>query len=167
MDVANSPTFEESAVLEFFTTSTRNLLAAEAKAGVTHHLALSIVGIDGLPDNGYFRAKAAQERLIKQGPVPYSILRATQFFEFVKGIADTATDGETVRVPPVLFQPMAAEDVAEAVTKPPWNPRRRPPPKWPAPKSSASTNSSPEPCTPGTTPARSSPTRMPATSAPS
>ncbi|WP_206505857.1 SDR family oxidoreductase [Streptomyces chrestomyceticus] len=117
VDVANSPTFEESAVLEFFTTSTRNLLAAEAKAGVTHHLALSIVGIDGLPDNGYFRAKAAQERLIKQGPVPYSILRATQFFEFVKGIADTATDGDTVRVPPVLFQPMAAEDVAEAVTK--------------------------------------------------
>ncbi|MFK8845037.1 SDR family oxidoreductase [Streptomyces sp. Ac-502] len=117
VDVANSPSFEESAVLEFFTTSTRNLLAAEATAGVTHHLALSIVGIDDLPDNGYFRAKVAQERLIKQGPVPYSILRATQFYEFVKGIADTATDGDTVRVPPVLFQPMAAEDVAEAVTK--------------------------------------------------
>ncbi|KOG52189.1 NmrA family transcriptional regulator [Streptomyces griseoflavus] len=115
VDVANSPSFEASAVRDFFTTSTRNLLAAEAKAGVTHHVALSIVGVDDLPDNGYFQAKAAQERLIKQGPVPYSIIRATQFFEFVKGIADTATEGDTVRVPPVLFQPMAADDVAEAV----------------------------------------------------
>ncbi|MEV5596096.1 NmrA family NAD(P)-binding protein [Streptomyces sp. NPDC052496] len=115
VDVANSPSFEASAVLDFFTTSTRNLLAAEAKAGVTHHLALSIVGVDGLPDNGYFQAKLTQERLIRQGPVPYSIVRATQFFEFVRGIADTATEGDTVRVAPVLFQPMAAEDVAEAV----------------------------------------------------
>ncbi|MFD7661148.1 SDR family oxidoreductase [Streptomyces sp. NPDC059788] len=115
VDVSNSPSFEESAVLEFFTTSTRNLLAAEAAAGVSHHLALSIVGIDGLPGNGYFRAKAAQERLITQGAVPYSIVRATQFYEFVRGIADAATEGDLVRVPPVLFQPMAAEDVAEAV----------------------------------------------------
>ncbi|WP_030253987.1 SDR family oxidoreductase [Streptomyces violens] len=117
VDVTNSPSFEPSAVLDFFTTSTRNLLAAEAAAGVAHHLALSIVGIDGLPDNGYFRAKVAQEQLIKQGPIPYSIVRATQFYEFVKGIADTATDGDTVRVPPVLFQPMAADDVAEAVSR--------------------------------------------------
>ncbi|MFC6067171.1 SDR family oxidoreductase [Streptomyces ochraceiscleroticus] len=117
VDVTNSPSFEPSAVLDFFTTSTRNLLAAEQTAGVAHHLALSIVGIDDLPDNGYFRAKVAQEQLIKQGPVPYSIVRATQFFEFVKGIADTATEGDTVRVPPVLFQPMAAEDVAEAVCR--------------------------------------------------
>ncbi|MET9290946.1 SDR family oxidoreductase [Streptomyces sp. NPDC003077] len=117
VDVANSPSFEDSAVLDFFTTSTRTLLAAEEAAGVTHHVALSIVGIDGLPDNGYFRAKAAQEQLIKRGPVPYSIVRATQFFEFVKGIADNATDGGTVRVPPVLFQPMAADDVAEAVAR--------------------------------------------------
>lgn len=115
VDVTNSPSFEPSAVLDFFTTSTRNLLAAERTAGVAHHLALSIVGIDDLPDNGYFRAKLAQEQLIKQGPIPYSIVRATQFFEFVRGIADTATEGDTVRVPPVLFQPMAAEDVAEAV----------------------------------------------------
>ncbi|MFE7116340.1 SDR family oxidoreductase [Streptomyces sp. NPDC057654] len=117
VDVSNSPSFEESAVLEFFTASTRNLLAAEAAAGVAHHVALSIVGIEGLPDNGYFRAKAAQEQLIKQGQIPYSIVRATQFFEFVKGIADAATSGDTVRVPPVLFQPMAAEDVAEAVSR--------------------------------------------------
>ncbi|MFI0263639.1 SDR family oxidoreductase [Streptomyces sp. NPDC017056] len=117
VDVTNSPSFEEEAVLNFFTTSTRNLLAAEEAAGVTHHLALSIVGIDGLPDNGYFQAKVAQERLVRQGPIPYSIVRATQFFEFVKGIADTATDGDTVRVPPVFFQPMAADDVAEAVAR--------------------------------------------------
>ncbi|MEV0264747.1 SDR family oxidoreductase [Streptomyces sp. NPDC050617] len=117
VDVSNSPSFEESAVLDFFTVSTRNLLAAEAAAGVAHHLALSIVGIEGLPDNGYFRAKVAQEQLIKQGQIPYSIVRATQFFEFVKGIADAATSGDTVRVPPVLFQPMAAEDVAEAVAR--------------------------------------------------
>ncbi|MEV0281134.1 SDR family oxidoreductase [Streptomyces sp. NPDC050610] len=117
VDVSNSPSFEASAVLDFFTTSTRNLLAAEAAAGVAHHLALSIVGIEGLPDNGYFRAKLAQEQLIHQGQIPFSIVRATQFFEFVKGIADAATSGDTVRVPPVLFQPMAAEDVAEAVSR--------------------------------------------------
>ncbi|POX42353.1 NmrA family transcriptional regulator [Streptomyces sp. Ru73] len=117
VDVSNSPSFEDAAVLEFFTTSTRNLLAAEEEAGVWHHLALSIVGVDGLPGNGYFRAKVAQERLIKQGPVPYSIVRATQFYEFVKGIADNATDGDTVRVPPVLFQPVAADDVAEALAR--------------------------------------------------
>ena len=115
VDVTNSRSFEEQAVMDFFTTSTGNLLAAEAAAGVTHHVALSIVGIERLPDNGYFRAKVAQEQLIKQGPIPYSIVRATQFFEFVRGIADTATDGATVRVAPVLFQPMAADDVAEAV----------------------------------------------------
>ncbi|MBZ4018304.1 SDR family oxidoreductase [Streptomyces purpurogeneiscleroticus] len=117
VDVANSPSFEPSAVLDFFTTSTRNLLAAEQTAGVAHHLALSIVGIDDLPDNGYFRAKVAQEQLIKQGPIPYTIVRATQFFEFIKGIADTATEGDTVRVPPVLCRPMAADDVAEAVSR--------------------------------------------------
>ncbi|GGY98264.1 SDR family oxidoreductase [Streptomyces poonensis] len=117
VDVANSPSFEASAVLDFFTTSTRNLLAAEEAAGVGHHVALSIVGLENLPDNGYFRAKAAQEQLIKKGPVPCSIVRATQFFEFVKGIADTATDGDTVRLPHVLFQPMAADDVAEAVSR--------------------------------------------------
>lgn len=115
VDVTNSRSFEEQAVMDFFTTSTGNLLAAEAAAGVTHHVALSIVGIERLPDNGYFRAKVAQEQLIKQGPIPYSIVRATQFFEFVRGIADTATDGDTVRVAPVLFQPMTADDVAEAV----------------------------------------------------
>ncbi|KOG55302.1 SDR family oxidoreductase [Streptomyces varsoviensis] len=117
VDVSNSPSFEASAVLDFFATSTRNLLAFEAAEGVAHHLALSIVGIEGLPDNGYFRAKLAQEQLIKQEQTPYTIIRATQFFEFVKGIADAATSGDTVRVPPVLFQPMAAEDVAEAVAR--------------------------------------------------
>ncbi|GAA2269038.1 LysR family transcriptional regulator [Streptomyces ruber] len=115
VDVAASPSFEEQAVLDFFTASTRNLLAAEAAAGVGHHVVLSIVGIETLPDNGYFRAKLAQEKLVKQGPVPHSIVRATQFFEFVKGIADAATVDGTVRVAPVLFQPIAAEDVAEAV----------------------------------------------------
>ncbi|GGL94485.1 LysR family transcriptional regulator [Streptomyces fumigatiscleroticus] len=117
VDVSNSPSFEESAALDFFTTSTRNLLAAEGAAGVAHHVALSIVGMDELSGTGYFRAKAAQERLVEQGPIPYSIVRVTQFFEFVKGIADAATDGGTVRVPPVLFQPMAADDVAEAVSR--------------------------------------------------
>lgn len=117
VDVSNSPSFEESAVLDFFTTSTRNLLAAEEAAGVAHHLALSIVGIDDLPDSGYFRAKVAQEQLITGASIPYSIVRATQFFEFVKRIADNATDGDTVRVPPVLFRPMAADDVAEAVSR--------------------------------------------------
>jgi uncharacterized protein YbjT (DUF2867 family) len=115
VDVSNSPSFEEAAVLEFFETSTRNLLDAEAAAGVGHHVALSVVGTDRIPDSGYLRAKNAQEKLIEGSSIPYSIVRATQFFEFVGRIADDATDGDTVRLPPVLFQPMAADDVAAAV----------------------------------------------------
>jgi uncharacterized protein YbjT (DUF2867 family) len=115
VDVSNSPSFEETAVLAFFETSTRNLLDAEAAAGVGHHVALSIVGIDRSPDNGYFQAKIAQEKLIAAGPIPYSIVRATQFFEFVDGIADAATTGNDVHIAPVAFQPMAADDVARAV----------------------------------------------------
>lgn len=115
VDVTNSPSFEDRAVMDFFTTSTANLLAAEKKAGVTHHVALSIVGIDQLPDSGYYRAKVAQEKLIKESPIPYTIVRATQFFEFVDRIADEATEGDTVHLAPVLIQPMAAEEVAEAV----------------------------------------------------
>ena len=115
VDVSNSPSFEDAAVLEFFETSTRNLLAAEAAAGVGHHVALSIVGSERFSDSGYIRAKIAQEKLIKDSSTPYSIVRATQFFEFFEGIADAATEGDTVRVPPVLIQPMAAEDVAGAV----------------------------------------------------
>ena len=115
VDVSNSPSFEDAAVLEFFETSTRNLLDAEAPAGVGHHVALSVVGNDRLPESGYLRAKAAQEKLIVGSSIPYSIVRATQFFEFVSRIADEATDGDTVRLPPVLFQPMAADDVAAAV----------------------------------------------------
>jgi len=117
VDVSNSPSFEEAAVLAFFETSTRNLLAAEAAAGVGHHVALSIVGIDRSPENGYFKAKIAQEKLIETGPVPYSIVRATQFFEFVDGIADSATVGDEVHMAPVAFQPIAAEDVASAVAE--------------------------------------------------
>ncbi len=115
VDVSNSPSFEDAAVLAFFETSTRNLLAAEAAAGVGHHVALSIVGIDRSPDNGYFQAKLAQEQLIAAGPIPYSIVRATQFFEFVDGIADAATTGDEVHLAPVAFQPIAAADVARAV----------------------------------------------------
>ena len=115
VDVSNSPSWEENAVMEFFTTSTRNLLRYEAAAGVGHHVALSVVGTDRLSESGYFRAKIAQEKLIKEASIPYSIVRATQFFEFVKGIADISTDGNMVRVAPVLFQPMAADDVASAV----------------------------------------------------
>jgi len=115
VDVSNSPSFEETAVRTFFETSTRNLLAAEAAAGVGHHVALSIVGIDRSPDNGYFQAKLAQEQLIAAGSIPYSIVRATQFFEFIDGIADTATTGNDVHIAPVAFQPMAADDVARAV----------------------------------------------------
>lgn len=115
VDVSNSPSFEDNAVLEFFRTSTSNLLAAEAAAGVGHHVALSVVGSERLTESGYFRAKIAQEKLIKESPIPFSIVRATQFFEFVKSIADVATDGTTVHLPPVLIQPMAAEDVASAV----------------------------------------------------
>src|SRR5271166_2693567 len=114
VDLANSPSFEDKAVLEFFETSERNLLPAEATAGVRHHVALSIVAIDRT-DNGYFRAKVAQEKLIEASGVPYTIVRATQFMEFLSGIADSSTDGNTVRLPPVLFQPIAADDVAANV----------------------------------------------------
>lgn len=117
IDVSNSPSFEAADVLKFFETSTGNLLAAEAAAGVTHHVALSIVGLERAPENGYFRAKLAQENLIKQSSIPYSIVRATQFFEFFKGIADTSVVGNAVHIAPVLFQPIAAEDVASAVAR--------------------------------------------------
>jgi uncharacterized protein YbjT (DUF2867 family) len=115
VDVSNSPSFEDAAVLKFFQTSTSNLLDAEAAAGVSHHVALSVVGTERLSESGYFRAKIAQENLIKGSSIPYSIVHATQFFEFIARIADDATDGNTVRVAPVLIQPMAAEDVASAV----------------------------------------------------
>jgi uncharacterized protein YbjT (DUF2867 family) len=115
--VSNSPSFEDAAVLKFFQTSTGNLLAAEAAAGVGHHVALSVVGSDRAPDSGYLRAKVAQEKLIAGSRIPYSIVRSTQFFEFLKRIADDATDGNTVRIAPVLFQPIAAEDVANAVAR--------------------------------------------------
>ena len=117
VDVSNSPSFEDAAVLQFFETSTRNLLAAEAKTGVGHHVALSVVGTERLLQSGYFRAKIAQEKLIKESAIPYSIVHATQFFEFVKSIADAATDGSRVRLAPVLIQPMAADDVADAVAR--------------------------------------------------
>jgi uncharacterized protein YbjT (DUF2867 family) len=117
VDVSNSPSFDDAAVLQFFQTSTGNLLAAEAAAGVGHHVALSVVGCDRLPDSGYLRAKVAQEKLISNSPIPYSIVRATQFFEFMKRIADEATVGNTVRIAPVLFQPIAAADVANAVCR--------------------------------------------------
>jgi uncharacterized protein YbjT (DUF2867 family) len=117
IDVSNSPSFEDSAVLKFFETSTRNLLAAEAAAGVPHHVALSVVGNERMPDSGYQRAKGAQERLIRESAIAYSIVHATQFFEFLKSIADAATTKNAVRIPPVLFQPMAADDVAEAVAR--------------------------------------------------
>jgi uncharacterized protein YbjT (DUF2867 family) len=115
VDVSNSPSFEDAAVLEFFETSTRNLLDAGQAAGVGHHVALSVVGTERLAESGYFRAKIAQEGLIKESSIPYSIVHATQFFEFLKGIADGATVGSTVPLAPVLIQPMAAEDVASAV----------------------------------------------------
>ena len=115
VDVSNSPSWEDAAVLEFFDTSTRNLLATEAAAGVGHHVALSVVGTERLSGAGYFRAKIAQEELIKESSIPYSIVRATQFFEFMNGIAADATDGNTVRLPPALIQPIAADDVAGAL----------------------------------------------------
>jgi uncharacterized protein YbjT (DUF2867 family) len=125
IDLTNSPSFEDQAVLEFFRTSGRNLLAAEADAGVGHHVALSIVGIERTPDNGYFRAKIAQEKLIEASGVPYTIVRATQFFEFLGGIAASAADGNTIRLSPGAFQPIAADDVAlmvaEAALAPPRN----------------------------------------------
>jgi uncharacterized protein YbjT (DUF2867 family) len=112
VDVANAPLWEDKAVLEFFETSGRNLLAAEAAAGVRHHVALSVVGTDRLLASGYFRAKMAQENLIEAGKIPYTIVRATQFFEFVGAIAQSATDGQTVRLPPALMQPIVSDDVA-------------------------------------------------------
>src|SRR6202171_3137821 len=115
IDLANSPSFEDKAVLKFFETSGRNLLATEAAAGVRHHVALSVVGTDRLLESGFFRAKLAQENLIKGSSIPYTIVRATQFFEFVKQIADFSTVGNQVRLPPAHFQPMAAEDVASAL----------------------------------------------------
>jgi uncharacterized protein YbjT (DUF2867 family) len=117
VDVSNSPSFEDAAVLKFFETSTRNLLSAEAAAGVRHHVALSIVGADRSPDSGYMRAKIAQEKLIKAAKVPYTILRATQFFEFIGRIADESTEGNTVRLPSALMQPVAADDVAAALAR--------------------------------------------------
>jgi uncharacterized protein YbjT (DUF2867 family) len=113
--VANAPSWEDQAVLTFFETSSRNLLAAEAAAGVRHHVALSVVGTERLLESGYFRAKMAQEKLIKAAKVPYTIVRATQFFEFMGGIAQSGADGQTVRVPPAMFQPIAADDVAAAL----------------------------------------------------
>lgn len=115
VDVANSPSFEDKAVLEFFETSGRNLLAAEAAAGVGHHVALSVVGSDRLPDSGYLRAKMAQEKLIKASRIPYTILRSTQFFEFVNGIAQSGTVGQTIRLTSALLQPVVSEDVADAL----------------------------------------------------
>jgi uncharacterized protein YbjT (DUF2867 family) len=115
IDLANSPSFEDKAVLEFFETSGRNLLAAEAAAGVRHHVALSIVGTDRTPDNGYFRAKVAQEKLVVTSGMPYTIIRSTQFMEFLRGIADSSADGNMVRIASGLFQPIAADDVAAFV----------------------------------------------------
>ncbi len=117
VDVANSPSFEDQAVLEFFETSGRNLLAAEATAGVGHHVALSVVGSDRSPDSGYLRAKLAQERLIKASGIPYTIVRATQFFEFVGRIAQSSTVGRMVRVSPALLQPIASDDVVAALAE--------------------------------------------------
>jgi uncharacterized protein YbjT (DUF2867 family) len=117
VDVSNSPDWADSAVLKFFETSTRNLLTYESTAGVAHHVALSVVGTDRLSESGYFRAKIAQEKLIKASSIPYSIVHATQFFEFLKGLADISMIGDKVHLPPVLFQPMAADDVASGVAR--------------------------------------------------
>ena len=117
VDVTNSPSWEDAAVLKFFETSTRNLLDYEAAAGVGHHVALSVVGTERMLESGFFRAKLAQEDLIKASSIPYSIVRATQFFEFVKPIADLSTEGNKVRLPPVLFQPMAGDDIASALAR--------------------------------------------------
>jgi len=115
VDVTNSPSWEDAAVLEFFETSTRNLLGYEAATSVRHHIALSVVGTERMLESGFFRAKLVQENLIKASSIPYSIIRATQFFEFVKKIADLSVEGDEVHLPPVLFQPMAADDVASAI----------------------------------------------------
>jgi uncharacterized protein YbjT (DUF2867 family) len=117
VDVANSPSFEAQAAMDFFQTAGKNLTAAEVAAGIKHHVALSVVGTERLQDSGYFRAKLAQEKLIKSSPIPYTIVRATQFFEFLRGIAQSAASGDTVRLPHSLFQPMAADDVATAVAE--------------------------------------------------
>jgi uncharacterized protein YbjT (DUF2867 family) len=117
VDVSNAPVWEDDAVMEFFRSATGNLLAAEGAAGVGHHVALSVVGTERLTESGYFRAKLAQEQLIESGSIPYSLVRATQFYEFVPRIADEATEGVTVRLPPAYFQPMAADDVASAVAR--------------------------------------------------
>ena len=117
VDVANSPSFEDKAVLEFFETAGRNIAAAEAAAGVGHHVALSVVGTERLLASGYFRAKMAQENLIKASKIPYTIVRATQFFEFVASIAQGSTDGETLRLPPALMQPIVSDDVAAALAE--------------------------------------------------
>jgi uncharacterized protein YbjT (DUF2867 family) len=117
IDVSNSPSFEEQAAMNFFQAAGRNITAAEVEAGVKHHVALSVVGTDRLQDSGYFRAKLAQEQRIKSSPIPYTLIHATQFFEFIRTIAQVSTDGEVVRLPPVQFQPMAAEDVASAVAE--------------------------------------------------
>ncbi|MET1026335.1 MAG: SDR family oxidoreductase [Dongiaceae bacterium] len=117
IDVANSPSFEDAAVMAFFQTAGRNLLAAEATAGVRHHVALSVVGADRLPESGYMRAKVAQEELIKKSGIPYTIIRSTQFFEFVGGIAESSTDGQTVRLSPAYLQPVASNDVAALVAR--------------------------------------------------
>lgn len=117
VDVSNSPSFADEDVMDFFHTSTTNLLKAEAEAGVTHHVALSVVGTDRLQESGYFRAKQVQEDLIRASGIPYSIVHATQFFEFMKAIADGSTDGDTVRLAPVKVQPMASDDVAAAVAR--------------------------------------------------
>ncbi|MDX3234106.1 SDR family oxidoreductase [Streptomyces sp. ME03-5709C] len=117
VDVSNSPVWDDEGVMNFFRTCTGNLVEASAEAGVTHYVALSIVGTDRLPDNGYFRAKLAQEELIKASGIPYSIVHATQFFEFVNGIADAGTEGDTVRIAPVKFQPIQSDDVASAVAR--------------------------------------------------
>jgi uncharacterized protein YbjT (DUF2867 family) len=117
VDVSNSPLWEDSAVMKFFETSTRNLLSYAGTAKVGHHVALSVVGTDRLSESGYFRAKIAQEELIEASPIPYSIVHATQFFEFLKGLADISSDGDKVRLPHALFQPMAADDVADGVAR--------------------------------------------------
>jgi uncharacterized protein YbjT (DUF2867 family) len=115
VDVSNAPVWDDEAVLDFFQTTSRNILAAETATGVSHHVALSVVGTDRLPDSGYLRAKLAQEEAVQAASIPYTILRATQFFEFIGRIADSSTEGDTVRLAPVLFQPEAADDVAAAL----------------------------------------------------
>jgi uncharacterized protein YbjT (DUF2867 family) len=117
VDLANSPSFEDKVAMDFFQTAGRNITAAEVAAGVKHHVALSVVGTEQLQDNGYFRAKLAQEGMIKSSPIPYTLIHATQFFEFVRSIAQLSTDGDMIRLPPVQFQPIAAEDVATAVAE--------------------------------------------------